>query len=118
MIKENYLLAAGSRDFSKKLAAIVQSRGWQALSLTNKQNAVRFSKEMQIAPQFFVADKLTDWIIRLSRELHPQGTQIILSVCMAATQEELERILGVPYYSISGLPSKVASVLLKEEIEA
>ena len=116
MIREKYLLSAGSRDFSSQLAAYFQGRGWQVESLISKQSALRFSKEMQNAPQYFVTDKLTDWVVRLARELHPLGTQIILSGIMRETPEELKSILGVDYYSCMGLPSKVASVLLKEEI--
>ena len=117
MIKEKYLLAAGSPAFSKQLAAFFQSRGWQVESITNKRNAPRFLKEMQLAPQYLVADKLSDWIIQLSRQLNSQGTRIILSGWMTEPHEELERILGVPYYSIMGLPSKVASVLLGEQFD-
>ena len=117
MIKEKYLLAAGSPAFSKQLAAIFQSRGWQVESITNKRNVTRLFREMQIVPQYLIVDKLTDWIIQLSQQLHLQGTQIVLSGWMTETPEELERILGIPYYSIMGLPSKVASVLLGEQIE-
>ena len=63
-----------------------------------------------------MTDKLTDWVIRLSQKLHSQGTQIILSGCMTESPEELENMLGVPYYSIMGLPAKVASVLLGEQV--
>lgn len=85
-------------------------------TITKKQNALQFLKEMQVAPQYLVTDTLKDWVIQLSREFQPQGTQIILSGFMPDTPEELKRILGVPYYSIMGLPSKVASVLLGEQI--
>ena len=96
MIREKYLLAAGSPAFSKKLAALFQSRGWQVEAITNKRNVSRLLMGMQIAPQYLVVDKLTDWIIQVSQQLHSQGTQIILSGWMTETPEELERILGVP----------------------
>jgi hypothetical protein len=35
---------------------------------------------------------------------------------MTESPEELENMLGVPYYSIMGLPAKVASVLLGEQV--
>lgn len=111
MIKENYILAAGSWGFSRQLTAIFQSIGWQAQSLTNKRNVPRFFKELQAVPQYLVTDKLTDWVIRLCQELQSQGTQIILSGGMTESPEELKSILGVPYYSIMGLPAKVAIVL-------
>ena len=111
LIKENYILAAGSWGFSRQLTAIFQSRGWQAQSLTNKRNVPRFFKELQAVPQYLVTDKLTDWVIRLCQELQSQGTQIILSGGMTESPEELKSILGVPYYNIMGLPAKVAIVL-------
>ena len=39
-----------------------------------------------------------------------------MSGFMTETREELETILGVPYYSISGIPSKVANVLLETQL--
>ena len=112
MIKEKYILTAGTPAFSRQLAAIFQSEGWQASPLIDKPAAQRFSKEMRDVPQYLVIDELKDWVIQLSKELQPRGTQIILSGAMTETPEELESILGVPYYSIMGLPSKVADVLL------
>ena len=112
MIEKKHLLAVGSPSFSRQLAAILKRSGWQVESFANEQDAVKFSQEMHIAPQYLVTDTLEDWVIRLSRELQSQGTQIILSGFMRETPEELERILGVTYYSIMGLPSKVADVLL------
>ena len=112
MMKEKYILAAGSPAFSRKLAAIFQVEGWEAMALTNEPAAIRYSKDMQDVPQYLVIDKLKDWAIRLARELQPQGTQIILSGFMPETPEELQGILGVPYYSIMGFPEKVAIVLL------
>lgn len=112
MVKEKYLLAAGTIAFSRQLAAIFYSEGWQVRSITNKQNALRFLREMQDAPRYLVVDKLKDWVIRLAKELQPQGTEIILSGAMTETPEELKKILGLDYYSIMGLPSKVADVLL------
>lgn len=116
MMKERYILAAGSPAFSRKLAAIFQVEGWEAMALTNEPAAIRYSKDMQDVPQYLVIDKLKDWAIRLARELQPQGTQIILSGFMPETPEELQGILGVPYYSIMGLPSKAATVLLGKEV--
>ena len=115
MIKEKYLLAAGSPAFSKRLITYFQSEGWQVRTITNKPDALRFSKETQEAPQYVVTDRLKDWTIRLARELQPQGTQVILSGFMRETPKELECVLGVPYNSIMGLPSKVATVLLEKE---
>ena len=112
MMKEKYILAAGSPAFSRKLAAIFQVEGWEAMALTNKPAAIRYPKDMQDVPQYLVIDKLKDWAIRLARELQPQGTRIILSGFMLETPEELQGILGVPYYSIMGFPEKVAIVLL------
>ena len=117
MIREKFILAAGSPGFSRQLVAIFQREGWESRALTNEPSAHRFSKDMQDAPQYLVTDKLKDWVIRLSKELQPQGTQIILSGGMSETPEELEGILGVPYYSIMGLPSKVATVLLGRQIQ-
>ena len=117
MIKEKFLLAAGSPTFSRQLAAIFQSEGWQVRVLTNESVARRFINEVQDVPQYLVTDNLSGWIIRLSRELHSQGTQIILSGFMPEPREELETILGVHYYSIMGLPSKVASALLGVQIQ-
>ena len=115
MIKEEFILAAGSPDFSRKIAAFFQGEGWQARALSNEPAALRCSKEMQDAPQYLVTDKLSGWVVRLSRELHSKGTQIILSGAMSETPEELEIILGVPYRSIMGLPSYVATVLLEKQ---
>lgn len=116
MVNEKFLLAAGSPNFSRQLAAIFQSKGWQVRVLTNKPAALQFSKDIQDAPKYLVADKLSSWVIGLSRKLHSQGTQIILSGFMSESHEELESILGAPYNSIMGLPSKVASVLLGVQI--
>ena len=116
MIKEKFILAAGSQDFSRKIVALFQDEGWQARSVTSMWAARRFLKEMQEVPQYFASDKINDWVILLARELHPKGTQIILSGAMQESQEELERILGTPYYSIMGLPSYVADVLLQTQI--
>ena len=116
MMKEKYVMAAGSPAFSRKLAAIFQLEGWEATALTNEPAALRYLKDVQDIPQYLVIDKLKDWAIRLARELQPQGTQIILSGFMPETPEELQGILGVPYYSIMGLPSKVATVLLGKEV--
>jgi hypothetical protein len=116
MVEDKYLLAVGSIDFSRQLAAIFQSKGWQVRSITNKQNAHRFLQEMQDTPHYLVTDKLKDWVIRLAKELQPQGTEIILSGGMTETPEELKSILGVDYYSIMGLPSKVADKLLGTQL--
>ena len=116
MIKEKYILAAGSPAFSKGLAEIFRGEGWQVDAVANKAASVRCSQEMHDVPQYFVTDKLKEWVIRLARELQPQGTVIILSGFMPEAPEELERILGVPYTSMMGLPSKVASVLLGKDI--
>lgn len=116
MVRDKYLLAAGSTGFSRQLAAIFQSEGWQVRSVTNEPAALRFLQEMQDAPRYLVTDKLKDWVIRLAQELQPQGTEIILSGAMTETPEELKNILGVDYYSIMGLPSKVADVLLGTQL--
>ena len=42
MINEKFILAAGSPDFARKLAAIFQSEGWQARVITNGPSALRF----------------------------------------------------------------------------
>lgn len=117
MIKEKFILAAGSPISSRQLAAIFQNEGWQVRTLDNDQAFRRFLKEMQYAPQFLVIDKLKDWTIRLAVELHQQGTRVILSGFIPEGPEEVERILGVPYDGIRGLPSKVATVLLKKRID-
>ena len=116
MVRDKYLLPAGSIGFSRQLAAIFQSEGWQVRSVTNEPAAHRFLQEMQDAPRYLVVDKLKDWVIRLAKELQPQGTEIILSGVMTETPEELKNILGVDYYSIMGLPSKVADVLLGTQL--
>lgn len=112
MIDEKFLLAAGSPDFSRTLAAFFQSEGWKARAIANEQAAVRFLREMPNAPKYLVADQIKGWVIRLAQALHPQGTQVILSGWMTESQEELEQMLGTPYYSIMGLPVKVYDVLL------
>lgn len=116
MIKEKYILAAGSPAFSKGLAEIFRGEGWQVDTVANKEASVRHSQDNHDLPQYLVTDKLKEWVIRLARELQPQGTVIILSGFMPEAPEELERILGVPYMSMMGLPSKVASVLLGKDI--
>ena len=115
MIQVKFILAAGSTVFSRQLAAIFQSEGWQAWSLNNKPSALRFSEEMRDVPHYLVTDKLDDWVIQLSRGLQPLGTKVILSGAMTETPEELESILGVPYHSIMGLPSHVAGVILDKQ---
>lgn len=115
MIKEKTILAAGSVGFSRQLAAIFRREGWQAGTLTNEYDAVRISWEIHDAPQYLITDVLKGWVVRLAQELQQQGTQIILSGFMTETQEELTAILGVPYYSIMGLPWKVATVLIGKE---
>ena len=91
MIKEKYILAAGSPAFSKGLAEIFRGEGWQADTVANKAASVRCSQEMHDVPQYFVTDKLKDWVTSLARKLQPQGTVIILSGFMPEAPEELER---------------------------
>lgn len=116
MIKEKFILAAGTTGFSRKLAAIFQSEGWQAGTITNEHDAVNISQEMRDVPKYFVADVIRGWVVQLAQELHQQGTEIILSGFMTESHEELEAILGTPFQSIMGLPSKVATVLLGKEV--
>ena len=115
MINDHFILAAGSPDFSRQLSAIFRSEGWLVRSLSNEQAALRYLREGQEVPRYLVIDKLKNWAVRLARELQPQGTQIILSGSLDGSREELEGIIGVPFYSIMGLPWKVADVLLGKE---
>ena len=115
MIKEKFILAAGSPSFSRRVVAFFQGEGWQVKTITKKSDALRYLNEKSDTPQYIVIDQLKDWTVRLARELQPQGTQVILSGFMRGTPKELEGILGVPYYSIMGPPSKVANVLLEKE---
>ena len=118
MVKENYIVAAGSPDYAGLLATLFRSEGWLARSVTTRRDAAHFSHEQEDAPRFLVIDVLKEWTVNLARELHPQGTQVILSGFMRESREELESILGVPFYSIMGLPWKAASVLLGKEYDA
>jgi hypothetical protein len=115
MINEKFILAAGSPDFARKLAAIFQREGWQARVITNGPSALRFLEEKREVPKYLVADEIKGWVSRLAEELHPRGTQVILSGGMSESHEELESMLGTPYYSIMGSPWKVAIVLLGKE---
>ena len=115
MINEKFILAAGSPDYARMLAAIFQHEGWNARAITNGPSALRFLQEGPDVPKYLVADEIKGWVARLAQELHPLGTQVILSGFMTESPEELESMLGTPYYSIMGLPWKVADVLLGKE---
>ena len=117
MTKEKFILAAGSPVVSRQLAAIFQNEGWQVRTIDNDEASRRFLIEEQNAPQYLVIDKVVDWTIQLAREYQPHGTRVILSEFRSETPEEVERMLGVPYDGITGLPSKVATVLLGKRID-
>ena len=113
MIKEKFILAAGSPSFSRRVVAFFQREGWQVRTLANEEASRRFLKEEHNVPQCLVIDKLKDWTIQLAREFQPHGTRVVVSEVRSETPAEVERLLGVPYEGVTGLASKVVNVILE-----
>ena len=107
------ILAAGSPAYAELLAAIFKHEGWEAKIITNKKNVGRFLRELDAAPQYLVIDRLKDWVIDLASELRTRGTEVIISGFV--NPEELSNV-NFSYHSVSGLPSKVADVILGTEL--
>ena len=108
-IREQTVLAVGSPGFAGQLAAIFKHEGWEAKTLTNKKNVPRFLRELDAAPQYLVTDSLKDWVVKLAHELDARGTEVYVSGFVNPADLSGRYF---SYHSVSGLPSKVADVIL------